>query len=1126
MTPMTSPLLFRHRWLRRAVTVGLAVSLTMAFGAPAGGDLGAAFRTPPPATRPWCFWYWINDHTSREGVTHDLEAMRRIGIGTALIANIDLAGLSNGPIPVLSDAWWDLMAFAVKEGRRLGIDIGVFDCAGWSQTGGPWVPYSQSMRFLNWSETRVAGGRQFSGYLPVPRRPFQDVAVLAVPVPAQDADVLSRRHPDVQSSALATPAGAQPMISLVDADPATGVRFPEGEKEWTVTLAVSQPFTARSLTVVPTHADFKATVELQAERSGGTYATVRSFPFDRSNNRLEVGFVPYAPLTISFPAVEARRWRLVFRNIARTDAEAGIAEIELSPSARVERVNEKQLGKLFPTPHPLWDAYLWPARPEPQTPGLVTDPRKVINLTEKMGPDGYLAWTAPAGNWVLLRVGMNTTGVVNHPAEPAATGPEVDRMSPEALRHHYHSFVDPLLRRLTPDDRKALKYLAIDSYETGGQNWTDGFADRFAHRYGYDPRPWLPVLTGRVVGSVDESNRFLWDLRRLVADRVAYDYIGVLRDLAHADGMEFWLENYGHWGFPAEFLQYGGQADRVGGEFWIGKPLGEIENQAAASAVHIYGKQIAYSEAFTSSHFFKYYPYAMKARGDWAFAAGINHFVLNCFMQEPDDTHIPGVNAFFGTEFNRHITWFGPGKAWVDYLRRCHLLLQQGRNVAAVAYFIGEDAPKMTGVRDPALPPGYGFDYINAEVILQRLSVRDGRFWLPDGTTYDLLVLPKLDTMRPEVLAKIRDLVRAGGAILGPPPTHSPSLEHYPASDDEVRRMAADLWSGNSTPSSGRVFRDGTVAAALSALGALPDVSAIDPEKILWTHRTTPDREIFFLSNQSDAVTAIAPVFRVTGHPPELWDAVSGRVDRTARFSPAPGGTRVDLSLGPRGSIFVVFPNSSASRADAAIVGVARNGEPDTATTVARADEGCVATIRANGTYQFRNGAGATATVDLHDLPDPLTIEGPWAVRFPPHMDVPPQIEMAKLESWTKSSNTAVQYFSGTATYANSFTLPADALRTGRHLLLDLGDIGMIAQVSVNGSELATTWLPPYRLDITGDVRPGKNQFVVRVTNLWRNRIVGDLKYPEGYPGGPRPKQFQTQLLDVSRLRSDEPMDV
>ena len=397
--------------------------------------------------------------------------------------------------------------------------------------------------------------------------------------------------------------------------------------------------------------------------------------------------------------------------------------------------------------------------------------------------------------------------------------------------------------------------------------------DLFRKRYGYDPRPWLPVLTGRLVGSADQSDRFLWDLRRLVADHIALDYVGGLRDACHRHGLRLWLENYGHWGYPAEFLQYGGQSDELSGEFWATGDLGSIELRCASSAAHIYGKPVVHAEAFTSGVLFQSTPWSLKRRGDWALTEGINHWVLHVYVHQPWDDRRPGVNAWFSTEFNRHNTWFEQSRAWIDYYRRCDFLLQQGRHVADIAYFIGEDTPKMTGIRKPSLPPGYNFDYINAEVIEQRLRVKAGRFVLPDGMSYRLLVLPELDTMRPELLAKILDLVKAGGTILGPPPSRSPSLQDYPTCDAHVKELAVELWGQEepSAPSSGsrntqhatgkgRVFRSNELQPVLDQLGITPDFIGADPKQILWTHRSSKEAEIYFLSNQGEQAAAIAPV--------------------------------------------------------------------------------------------------------------------------------------------------------------------------------------------------------------------------------------------------------------------------
>ncbi|WP_347280982.1 glycosyl hydrolase, partial [uncultured Alistipes sp.] len=324
----------------------------------------------------------------------------------------------------------------------------------------------------------------------------------------------------------------------------------------------------------------------------------------------------------------------------------------------------------------------------------------------------------------------------------------------------------------------------------------DDFFEAFEARYGYDARSYLPVFSGLTVGDRDRSDRFLWDLRRMMADRLSYDHIGALRELAHRDGFTTWLENYGHWGFPGEFLQYGGQSDEVAGEYWSEGELGDIENRAASSCAHIYGKNKVSAESFTAA-FSPYarHPYRMKQRGDRFFSEGINNTLLHVYISQAADGPKPGMNAFFGNEFNRNNPWFGQLDLFIAYLKRCNFMLQQGLNVADAAYFIGEDVPKMTGVCDPALPAGYQFDYINAEVIERDMTVANGLLTLPHGTQYRSLVLPKLETMRPQLLDKIARLIEQGAVVLGPAPRRSPSYENYPAADRKVRSTADALWS-------------------------------------------------------------------------------------------------------------------------------------------------------------------------------------------------------------------------------------------------------------------------------------------------------------------------------------------
>jgi len=899
----------RLRIMRVLCIAGALSGLMVAAGDAPAQSLEEGFRQPPPATRPWCYWYWISDNISKEGITRDLEAMARGGIGEALIGNVFFKDTAAGDVKVLSEPWWDIVEHAIREGGRVGVDIGMFNCPGWSQSGGPWITPAHAMRYLVSSETRVAGPATIDQLLAAPSEPFQDVAVLAFPAPQSDSESLAAKTPQVTC----VPAVAG-LDRIVDGTRDTVCDAPAGAAQLTIDVTMSEPLTARHLTLVPGPLSWAAECELQAADRSGTFQSVRKFRFDRSNMEVNVGPMPRGPVTVALAPVTASQFRLVLTGISGT---VSLAELDLSPAARLESFVEKQLGKMHPTPTPMWDTYLWPRQAELDQPALAVPPDQIIDLTHHLKPDGTLHWDVPAGQWVILRTGMTTTGTRNSPASPEATGLEVDKMNRQAASLHFDAFIGEILRRMPADERRALKHVVADSYEMGSQNWTDDLAPVFRDRYGYDPIPWLPVLTGRIVGSADQSDRFLWDLRRLVADRVATEYVGGLRDLCRANGLQLWLENYGHWGFPAEFLQYGGQADCLGGEFWLGG-LGAIECRAATSAASIYGLPRVSAEAFTGGPLFQTMPSALKARGDWAFCEGINHFVLHVNIHQPWEDRLPGVNAWFGTEFNRHNTWFEASRDWIMYLRRCCFLLQQGTRVADYAYFIGEDAPKMTGARQPELPPGCDYDYINAEVIASRLEVKNGLLTLPDGPSYRVLVLPELSTMRPALLRKIRDLVAAGASVWGSPPVRSPSLEGYPNHDSEVRQLAQEIWGEQK----GAVLLGGPPHAPRKQLPAEPDFQSGAP--LLYTHRATGSEHIYFVSNQRPQEVVTTAVFRVADRVPELWWPASGRIEYPGVYDAGKDSVSVPLNLQPHESVFVVFRRAApdANR----IVRVQHNG--------------------------------------------------------------------------------------------------------------------------------------------------------------------------------------------------------
>jgi len=1045
--------------------------------------LAAGFLNPPDSVKPWVYWYWISDNISKEGITQDLEAMARVGIGEALIGNIGLEEMTYGKVSVLSEDWWQLIEHAIREGKRVGVNIGMFNCPGWSQSGGPWVKSTEAMRYLVSSETVIEGGKKIEQKLGRPRALFQDVKVLAYPVPENEGMIIAVRDPKITTS----PSLGNPK-AMVDGDTSTVCSFSmaENSKTLTVDLEVAKPFTARSLLLYPARTPFAADVELQVIEEG-TIRSVKSFRFDRSNPSVSVGAIPFGPVAVAFPEATGEKFRLVFSNFnlgnfltaPARGLNAGLAEIVITAAPLLESYIEKQLGKMCQTPFPLWNEYQWKSQPETGTEAMKIDPEKVIDISGNLSGDGTLTWEAPAGKWIVMRIGATPTGTKNSPSAPYATGWEVDKMNREHLRKHFDAFIGELLRRMPAEDRTALKHVVLDSYEQGSQNWTEDLDSAFRQRYGYDPVRWLPVLSGRIVGSAEQSDRFLWDLRRLVADRVAYDYVGGLRDLSQEKGLRVWLENYGHWGFPSEFLMYGGQSHDIAGEFWNEGELGNIECRASSSAAHIYGKRRVSAESYTSAGLaYQRYPGMLKRRGDWSYTEGINHVVLHLYIQQPYEDRTPGINAPFGTEFNRKNTWFGQGKKWIEYQRRCMFMLQRGLAVNDVCYFIGEDVPKMTGTRVPDIPKGYSFDYINAEVIMSRLSVKDGRLVLPDGMSYRLMVLPPLETMRPELLRKIKDLVTEGAFVLGPPPVRSPSLQDFPADDGEVKSLSAELWGkvdGTTIKSAkvgkGMIMNGLGTKEALDLAGIMPDVDAAPDIPLLWIHRRMNNTEIYFLTNQGDHTLRMQAGFRVKGRQPELWDAVTGTRRDLPSYEQEGEITRVPLELEPLESAFLVFAKTAKPAAD-------------------------------------------IKTLNYPDPRELTDITAPWVVTFDTSMRGPENtVTMNDLMDWSVSADENIRYYSGTAVYKNSFTL--GEIPPGEAIFLDLGKVSVMAEMKVNGQSAGGVWTAPWRVDITGLVKTGSNTVEVEVVNNWINRLIGDSRLPE--------KERRT-WINVNAIKPTDPL--
>lgn len=962
------------------------------------------------------YWYWIDGNMSEEGVVKDLQAMKKVGINRVQIGMIgDGQGAPTGPVKMFTKKWWKILHTMFKTATELDIEVGLFNCPGWSQSGGPWVKPEQSMRYLAAVNDTVQGPVKYHAALPALGKDGQDVKVLAYPLVKSPVKFTTEQQ-------------------ILE------------EKE--IIFKSEKSAVVRSLVLYPAKGG-RANMQI-AVKKGNDWKMIDTYHLDRSNTQNNVGFIPLAPFVFSLPEVEGEEFRI-------TLSEKGfIGNIELSDIPQVELYAEKTLAKMFPEPLPMWNEYLWRTQPEyAHVPMLQSN--QVKDITANMTPDGTLVWDVPEGTWIISRTGMLPTGVTNSPAPKEGRGLETDKMSKEHIRAHFDNYIGKIIKRIPAKDRKTFRYIIEDSYETGGQNWTDDLIEDFKQVYGYDPVPFIPALNGVVVGSPEITDRFLWDLRRLVADQVAYEYVAGLREVSHEHGFTTWLENYGHWGFPGEFLQYGGQSDEIAGEFWSFGNLGDIENRAASSCGHIYGKERVWAESCTcGGSNFDLYPATMKQRVDRFFTEGINATLLHLYIQQPDD-RTPGINAWFGNEFNRNNTWFSQLDVFLDYLKRCNYMLQQGRYVADVAYFIGEDTPKMTGVRNPEIPRGYSYDYVNAEVLMSAKAV-NGKLVLASGMEYSVLVLPKIETMRPELLAKIRELVKEGIVLQGPTPLRSPSLQNYPEADYQVREMAEEMWQRKTYAfaekvkyGKGMIYPNASIEQIMADYGIQPDFTVSDPMlPVLFIHLTTPEGEIYFVSNQSNETISFDANFRIKGKQPELWNPLTSEVRILPEQKQLTGATSIPMVMSPFESSFVIF----------------RHSIQEVKTNKNYPDAVCVASVK-----------------------------GPWTIEFEENRGGPKEpVVTDVLFDWMESENPQIKYFSGNAVYKTSFEINRIPETP---VYIDLGKVMVMAKIRVNGVDAGGVWTTPYQINITDYLKEGVNELEIEVVNCWRNRMIGELSMPQ-----------------------------
>jgi hypothetical protein len=1105
--------------------------------------LSSGFVQPPSATKVHVQYWWMAG-VRKEDITQDLEAMKREGIHGALLwpddANFE---------PDKKDVLLELLRHAMEEAQRLGMEVLVKAMQGATTMAGYWIDQEHALKRPVWSEVEVTGPQE---HLRIDVKPktqdgfYRDVAVLALKV--RSAEKSPMNHIKMAGAKItASPTITSPAF-VVDGDATTAAvvahlrrrdypisvldlaQIPSHDPKW-IAFEFPQPYTASAVFVsVNNHMNMPTECELQQSDDGDRYSTIC-----RWQARMD------EPITVPFKETRARFYRLVITdtNTSNLRPLPELRQFDLLKEGELPawplRINHWLVRTGQAAGVPWYDPEILErqaTRVAPQEADVAIE--DVVDLTGRLSPDGQLEWDVPPGRWTILRFGYTLVVFPSMVRPDRAKWYFCDVLSQEAAKMAFRGLPEKILETAGPFVGRTLKFLHEDSWEVvWNMFWTPSFPEEFKRRRKYDLRSYLPALAGKVVGSGEITDRFLWDYRRTVADLMADNYLATLSELCRKRRIGYHSEiPAGYTSGLLDSLQLHARADEISGEFWARSDENDPKSvfmeltsrrfgdavTTAASAAHTWGKKIVDAEAFT--HYSNCYDkdfFDFKDIGDRAFCRGLNQMSILGYTSQNDK--VPGSSiGWFCDDWNRHNTWWNQSHAWFTYLARCQFLLQQGLFQADLCYFNGEGVPSAVAGRefmDPPVPAGYSYDACSTEVLHQRMTVKGGRLALPDGMNYRVLVLPVRETMTPEALRRIAELVQEGAVVVGPRPKRSPSLASYPGCDTEVTRVASQVWGDCDGTTAlehrfgkGRVFWSKELGEVLAQLGVEPDFDYVSRQKepnVMYIHRQAGSADIYFISNQCNRFEELECTFRIEGKVPELWHPDTGKIARQALYESRGHRTTLPLRLEPRGSVFVVFREPARGKR---IVSITLDGR---AVVAGSSDEvkdppvlelvgtdGCTMELTAweAGRYEMKTATGRMVRVQVPPVPPPLTLSGPWEVRFPAGWGAPESVVFPKLISWAEHDDAGVKYFSGTATYLKEIEIPGRMWGAGQAVFIDLGRLRNIAEVKLNGKDLGVLWKPPFRVEITPAANPGKNLLEVRVTNLWPNRLIGDESRP------------------------------
>ena len=1030
----------------------MVLSFSSIHGQQKSDSLKEGFVNPPSQVRPQIWWHWMNGNITKDGIRKDIEWFDRIGLGGFHVfdASFSTPQVVEERLVYMEEPWQDAFKYAIDLADSLGLDVTIPSSPGFSSTGGPWVKPEEAMKKIVWREITVEGGRKIRTELPDPYTntgKFQNYGMKKGPSVVDSGQVIGESYSDIAVIAVRLPddyrtleelgatvtssGGSFTLEQLTNGDLSDSSKLPAGKEGYSwIQYSFPEPQTIRSLAVIndivrnerhslPAHCEDS----LQISNDGIHFTTAFGIPVGDALRQ-----------TISFHPITAKHFRLKHRNPVSAyhytmkerlpDPEySEIAEFVIYPETRINHVEEKA-G--FGSAHDI------ELNPTPNADDVIS--HQVVDLTD-MVRNGRLSWKAPEGRWRIYRLGASLTGKLNHPASPEATGLEVDKLDKEAWVRHFRNYID--MNKAAVKGRlgqEGISYMLVDSYEAAHQNWTPRLREEFTQRRGYDPILWYPVLTGQILHSPEQSERFLWDWRKTIGELFEENFAILDKLVKEEYGMKgCYVESHGNGrAFIADGMSMKSHCDLPMSEIWVQGKVGTQNRvqegisdiRESSSVAHIYGKEVVAAESFTATgaggEAYRFHPANIKWTADTEIANGLNHFVIHDSAHQPLDDLKPGLGlGVYGQWFNRHDTWAELAGPWIDYLARSSWMLRQGEHVSDILWYYGEDN-NVTGLYShsfPEIPEGYDFDFINPDALLSEISVVGGTAVTRSGKEYKVICLDRnCSRMSLKILKKISLLASRGVIICGHVPSVPASMYD---SKTEFEAIIKDIWFSGRPNVFGGIWLD----EVMQLSGISPDWTVQNGQGIRAVHRALPEGHLYWVNSPALEPQSVDISLRVCGLKPQKWNPMNGEVtDLSYRFEG--DRTVVNLDFEPNDAFFIVLRE--------------------------KADEGSVILPEEKRTAL-----------------DSLEIEG--------------------MGCWTENPQT--RHFSGTLSYRHTLDIPE---YTGR-LLIDLGEVYNLAQVFIDGKPVETLWKAPFKVDITDYIKDRKTvDLEIRVTNLWVNHLIGD----------------------------------